>query len=532
MPTTTGTIRFDATDFLAGLYAQYQTGINVPIGYTSNQLMLASAFHPYRFLGYAAPGFNATDFANVSVMTGVGRNIALGAESSTAYAYIICNDARLNRLDIVAKSFSNAGSWPHTIAGVGAVTGNDNTTYTLNVAGTSTSCVLYSYNDSGGSWDVGKFDTAAGTFDDDFMSTVPADPLVPSGNNKPHPMVVGDDDVIYIGDGNKVHAYDGSVGTDGTFYDAVYILPAGYIVTSFARYPGFLMIFAYYSPAGNSVNPMTASSGPAICVQWNYLDEDATRVFQLDDDVVTAGFEFQGTVGCFTQGTKPVEEGENRFCCLRIFNGSIFELKEIFIGNSPIHGGVDIVDNSVQWNSDGLVHAYGSPLLGAPAGLNRLGKGSGTSLGLLRTIGGISGFQIVCSGSSTSGGAQYMKVGTYTDAALVQTAAKIPKIPPGKIAKIKRVQITYGKTASGGRAMNAFLVREDATTVQFVSSVTSVAVAGLSAQYDRTISGGILPTFRELSLVLQWQAGSGETSAPVPRSVDVDYEIVNLVGNQ
>ena len=525
-------IRFDASDFLSGLSPQYVTSLSAAPDYFSGQLNLASAFNPYRFLGYAAPGFDPTDLTTVSVMTGLGRNVTMASESAVDYAYIICDNNQINRLVVSTKTFSNAGSWPHTIAATGTETGNDIITYNENIGSASTSCVFYSYNDSGGTWNIGLFNTSSGAFDDDWFTTIPASPITPAGNNKPHPMIIGADDVLYVGDGNKVHGLDGATGANGTAIDTAFLLPAGYIITSFTKDSRSLNIFAYYSPSGNSVAPSVTTSGPSICVKWNYLDEDASEVIPISDNVVTAGFTINGSVGCFTQGTKPVNEGENRFCTIQMFNGTVFETKQLFIGNAPIHGGVDVVDGSVQWNSDGAVHCWGSPLVGTPAGLNKLGKGSGTSNGLLRTIGGTTGFQLISSGTTTSGGAQYFKIATFTSATLLQTAAVAPLFPLGTWGKIKRVVVTYGRTStSGGREMNIILVKEDATTITIASAVTEVTAAAMTKQFDRTSGGATLGTFQDLSLVLQWTAGLAETSAPVVRSVDVEFETVNLVGN-
>jgi len=522
-------IRFDASDFLSGLSPQYVTSLGATPDTFTGKLNLASAFHPYRSLGYAAPGFQATDLTNVSAVTGILRNVCTGAESSTAYAYAIGDNELLHRIDISNKTVSNAGSWPHSITGAGAETGNDCIMYNTNIGSTRTACVFYSWNDSGGAWNVGIFNTSASTFDDDWMTTIPASPLTASGNNKPHPMVIGADDVLYIADGNVLHGMDGGNGANGTFETTLLTLPSGYIITTMAKTPDYLAVFAYYAPGGNSVSPSVVTSGPAICVLWNYLDEDPTYVIPLNDNVVTASFEFSGTVGCLTQGTKPFPEGENRFCTLQVLNGLSFEIKKVFIGNPPIHGGVEVIDDSIQWNSDGAVHCYGTPLLDTPPGLNKLNVGSGTTSGLLRTIGGLTGFQLISSGATTSGGAQYMKVGTYSSAALLQTGAISPDVPPDKIWKITRVGVRFGKTVSTGRSLSLYLQKENAVNTQVLSALTSVTSSTINTFYDRDINGNMFGQFQELSLVLQWQGGLAETDAPVVRFVDVYCEVDNLI---
>jgi hypothetical protein len=245
--------------------------------------------------------------------------------------------------------------------------------------------------------------------------------------------------------------------------------------------------------------------------------------------VVTESFEIAGTVGCFTQGARPVPEGENRFCTLQILNGLNFEVQTLFIGNAPGHGSAEVVDNSIQWNSDGALHCFGTPLLGTPAGLNKLAVGGGvgntypSSTGLLRTIGGITGFQIMSSGATTTGGAQYFKNGTFGSAALMQTGTVSPEFEPTKYGHIVRVSIRFGKTASGGRALNAFLVKEDGVTEQFISGLTTVDSTNINTFFDKTTQNTYFGSFQDLGLILQWQGGTAEISAPVVRFVDVEY---------
>ena len=66
-------------------------------------------------------------------------------------------------------------------------------------------------------------------FYDDFMKARPATPLSPAPGSYryPHPMTVGDDDLLYIGDGPRLHAFDGSYASDddGKFYDSVLKIP-------------------------------------------------------------------------------------------------------------------------------------------------------------------------------------------------------------------------------------------------------------------------------------------------------------------
>ena len=68
----------------------------------------------------------------------------------------------------------------------------------------------------------------------------------------PHPMMVGDDDILYIGSGNYVHAYDGATGANGTFIQRFSLSPAGFVVKSFAKIENYQSFSLYYNNTNSS----------------------------------------------------------------------------------------------------------------------------------------------------------------------------------------------------------------------------------------------------------------------------------------
>lgn len=535
MPSITSTqIIWDYNDWLSGLNKQYVAGLtDVPIPLAGNGLSSATKMNPFRFFGYAAPGFDSTDLTNVSLVSSVIRNVTLGAESSTNYGYLVGSDNKLYRLDISSKTLTNNASWPHSTSGVGTVTGSDIIAYTSNVSGTKTPCIFYSWNDSGGSWNIGRFRTDTGVFDDDFMSTVPATPLSPSGNNKPHAMIIGADDLLYVWDGNVLSAYDGSTGADGTFYQAVMTVPNGYIGTCFAPIDTgnpFLSCFAYYSPSGNSVTPDFTSSGYATAFFYDYLDLDPVRAVPLNDRIVTEAFAWKGTIGCFTEGNNLVNDGANRFTRLKIFDGSKFETVLTQIGNAPTHGGCDIVGDSIQWSADGTLFSYGSPFDGMESRFNRIGAGLGTSNGVLRTIGGVSGFQLISTGSTTSGGLQYMKASTFAGNASLTSTPALPVFDVGQTGKLRSVRVEFARSADSGRDFSLYMLAGDSDTCLIISALTTVDSTNLQKEYYFDTSGNPLFVFNELRCIAQWGGGIAETDAPILKRIVATYEKTNLVG--
>jgi hypothetical protein len=536
-----GRIVFDQDDWLAGLNLQYTAGLtDVPAPEVGNGLSTATRFNPFRYLGYASPGFDPTDVTGVSAVDAVLKNIALSSEVTsagppvvrTSYAYLISGGQKIFRLELGTKTLST-GSWPYTIVDgkATAAEGLDIVPYTSNITNAATPCVFYTWNDTGGAWNVGRFRTDTSDFTDNFIT---AANFSSTGNNKPHPLVVGADDVLYIGDGNVLQAYDGATGADGTNSTAVLTLPQGYIITSFARISQpvpYLVLFAYYSPVGNSVSADVTTGGPAKAFFYDYLSLDPTYIIDLNDRTVAGGFVWKGTIGCFTEGDNLVNDGANRFSRLKIWNGSLFETAVTYIGNIPTNGGVDVVGDSIQWNTDGIFHSYGAPFEGLKVGLNKLGVGGGITNGVLRTVGGTTGFQLASTGTTTAGGLQYMKVGTFAGNASVGSIVSAPEFSSGMKGKVRSVRIDFAKTSgSTGASINAYLVTDNGTSSQILSGVALVDSSNLSTWYLRDINGATLPLFYELRVLLTWSGGAVDTDAPVVRRVIVDFEETNISG--
>ncbi len=529
MPSITkNKITFGPEDWLTGLNPQYTTALtDVPAPQMGNGLTSAAKFNPFRFLGYAAPGFNATDVTTVSSATAYLRNVAFGFGGSANHAYFIGSDSKFLGLDIATKTFDLT----HTIAAVGAITGNDICSY-WDYNGTIAN-LFYSYNDAGGSWNIGKFKNDTGTFDDDFMSTVPATPITPAGNDKPHPLVVGADDVLYFADGRTLNAYDGATGATGTVYEGVLTLPKGYVITAMRTMSAnvdYLVVFAYYSPRGNSVAPNTTSSGPAKAFFWDYLSLDPTFIVDLDDEVVTEAIEWNGTLVCFTQGQNLVNDSQNRNARVKIWDGSKFVTVATYIGTAPIRGGAEAVGESIQWNADGILYCYGSPFEGIKVGLNKLNKGAGTTSGVLRTIGGVDGYQVISTGATTSGGLQYMKASTYCANASVSSPVAVPTFSPKKTGKFTNVKVNFAKTSTGGAAMNLYLIKENSESIQILSALSVVTTANITQEYEFLSNDAMVDTrFMECRVAMEWAGGVPvETDAPIVRSVEVEFEEVNI----
>lgn len=535
-----GKIIYDMDDYLGGLHPKYTDGASGFQRDFENTIATATAVTPYRFLGSISPGYAPSSVTNESVVTAFLRNGVVNG----AYGYLIGNNELIQQLDLGVSGALTSPAF-RTISAHGGhntVVGNDIILYTANVTSVSTLCAFYSWSDNT-DWDVGRYTFAA--FIDNFMSgggaSVPSGtllgggttPTLASGVGKPHPMIVGHDDVLYIGDQRYVHAYDGSTGADGTFSIGVLILPAGFRVTAFAKVsPRNLAIFAY-RPSGDASTYY--QYGEAKCFIWDYLSQDPDQIIDLSDNYVSEAFEYKGTIGCFTQGRIPDASQASLQSKMQIFNGSTFDVVASFNTNAPIHGGVDIAGDIIRWNSEGNVYSWGAPFNGLKNVLNKIEKGSGSTTGFLRVFNNTTTGLLISSGAgSGNGGLERLTTG-YKDTSEFSLPMASPIFPEGKRGRVVSTTITFSQVSSAGRGLGLTLVDSDGgSTTVFPStggnSISAITASNIIKKYKFDNSAAPLPPFNDIKPYFTYSSGSGSSNAPIIRRTEIEYEHVNIEG--
>lgn len=515
---TGGIIRYDQTDWLGSLDTT-SAGSAYRIG---NGLAFASNADPLRRLSYISPGYLGVDLTNVSVVDAFLRNGVISNQS----AYIISGGTKLHEATSLdgTPALTNAGVWPHTISdGHASIVGNDicnyyNTTPNL--------CTFYSYTD-GTDWNVGIYNQITPAFDDDFMSTIPTTPLaapyLAGGKDAPHPMIVGADDVLYIGDRNFVHAYD---YVTNTFSATVLTLPKGWIITSFAKLGDIkLAIGAYYSTfAATVINPTNGFLGQSAVWVWNYLDLDPEYSRDLHDNFVSEIFNWNGAIAAFTSGRKTLSQSGIYKLQVSINEGEFTPVQTWSTGGLPIRGGVEVVEGDVYWNSGGTIYSYlKNPYTGKYA-FYQPTTGTGTTSGMLRIFTNI--FRIFAStGTTTSGGLQYFSTGYANGQAWGKVAQ--PVFPNESKGKLVQVVVTYADTTSAGLSfrLNTQLDHDGGTpTFSDLTTVSSIRQQIRNNKADNTPLG----QFTYLQPQMIWTDGLGTTSAPLIESIEYEYELVNI----
>jgi hypothetical protein len=526
----TYTITYDHNDWLSGLNQQYGTPLggslyNKIIG---NSIASMRSVTPFRFLGFLSPSVNQASLDALGQTDSLVKKAVVRYFSGSAYQIGILAGGKLIKFNNNA-TFA-ATNFPKTIAHGAHTTfvGQDIVNYQANLGGVSTLMTFYSFYDAT-DWDVGVMSDTTATFDDDFMSTVPATPLADDwggdadadyltyGRGKPIPMEVGEDDILYMGSGRYVHAYDGNTGTNGTFSGAVLTLPPSYTITCFAKISGYLVIFAHN--AGSSIDVFQAE---AKAFFYNYVDSDPTYIFDLNDNYVSEAFEYQGSVGCFTSG-RITDVSLQRKSKLRIFDGKQFEVKQEFNATLPIRGGVSVNDDEVLWNSAGQLHSWNNKY--APNKLFIIGEGSGSTSGLFNAM---LGNYTISSGTTTSGGIELISgLSTYDDQANLTTVMTSP-YNGARLNKLSRFRIYFADTCSGGRGLQATIQTSRGTRITDIKAsiapIRTITEADLIYDAALTCDGTPFPLFEAIGLVLQWEAGTAATDAPVIDRIELDFK--------
>ncbi len=150
--------------------------------------------------------------------------------------------------------------WPHTIGDVAhSKDGEDIVEYH--------NYIFYSYDHASGSGDVGRYDIANETFDDDYMSTVPTT----AGTltyGVPHPLLVGGDDILYIGNGYKVSTFN---ITTKIFTSIAIDLPDDCVVQDIKYYNQRVYITVNWpNLSGNNQVKNSLFVWDTVSVTWDY----------------------------------------------------------------------------------------------------------------------------------------------------------------------------------------------------------------------------------------------------------------------
>ncbi len=525
---TGGTIVWDKDDFKAGLGPQGGFTLSPNLPYMdANGFANISRIDPFLFYGALTPGYgpgaNSTNSSSlvsaIVAMELIDNSTALGVDAG----------GKIQSLTITSNTISVAGSFPHTIAyasGSGYV-GQDGIIYRHNSSGASTVSFFYSaYNSN--NWDVGAY-VGLSSFDDDFMSTVPASPLdITTGDGDdstqrtaPHPMEIGADGILYIGSGRYLHAYDGNTGTNGTFSSKVLTLPQGFQIVALKKYQNIFII------VGNYYNTTTGTStGEALLYTWDYMASDISSVTSLEDFYVSALFIWNGSPTVITNGP-PARNGGNK---IKVISGNQVTKIADFDGTIPVNRGVVIQNDIIYMNAGGRLLAMGDKYRKSYA-INYLNLASASGIsGVLQYAELITGFVLSsATAASTAPCINTIYVNNGMGAASCKTFFVNPNFPYDKVGRVRSVIVEYYQELAAGNngALTMQLITNNSATTHTVISGMSTVSLPLQRKYNQITSGGKLPAFSTIGWQASWTTSTTASSPQICR-VEIEYELEEL----
>lgn len=528
---TQSQIIFDSSDFFAGNPKVY--GVKAVFN-PSNQRSLS--IDPFRDYGILQPGKKASNATNVAQLGGC---VIAGVLKNVTTAYLLDGDGgKVHEFTYSTNTITNGGSFPHTIAGTTPV-GQDILAYRHNVGGTANTnrkySPFYSWYDST-SWGVGCYSDYT-TFQDTFSTATATTPLTtadtqdPEQINAPHPLEVGSDDVLYIGSGRYLHAFDGSTGNNGTFSARVLTLPANFFITGLQKFQDKLLIAGVFSnTSGVYTSSAVGSAGEAFIYVWNYVDLDVSQIIPLDDPYVSSIFSWRGSAHVATIGES---EGFGAFSGVKIkkiVGNTATKIAEIPTSSDIVYRGIDSSSRVLYLNSAGRVFTLGDNVREG-YNLNHITSCPENTLsGWIKNIVTYGLFAGSSDDASTHLISKFGATSTdYVDEASFVTCYYPVPLEPGKVARIKTVHIEYAGVVTDAKAEMTLSLGfdmnggyDDATIVQDIKTVEKP----MQKQFKTAVLGAPFPTFSSVRLGVSWleDAGNANSTAPALSRVIIDYE--------
>jgi hypothetical protein len=504
------TIVFDADDWLSGEDNIRNTGSR-DFGVGMND---SDSIDPYRKYGYLSPSRAADTASNSGELAGSIANITMLGNNGYAIETTIGNLAQIHKIDDLETSppeIINTSPYPHVLPS-GVYRAWDITTYAIG----TTEYVFYSWS-SGTDWNVGRINVSSDTFDDDFMSTVPATPLAApyvsgGASNVDHPMYVASNNRLYIGDRNFVHSFDGQTGANGTFEANVLDLPQGYQIVDFLEWNNYLVVFA------NNTSKTIGSQEPTAFF-WDTVSESFTFTKSCGGYQVHAAKIYQNSFIISVSGGQPIDRKGNER--LRIFNGSEF-IDFAYFGTTWRYG-LQVYGTTIYLNTREDIRAlkeYGDTV--SSISIASMSVSSSPFVKIINQ------FQDVVY-SVSLGGDDYSLLSlssSFAPSATCRTKSIRPYFSDNMRGQIRKIKI-YFANETVANTLNLTLACADsngnATDFYSAKQVTKRIM-----EVQSNTSGGSLPIFDLQFIIATWAEDGSYTAAPEIEKIVMYYENINV----
>jgi hypothetical protein len=460
------------------------------------------------FEGHLAPGYTLTALTDASTnVTALPLN---GVVDSAGNTTVVLANGRVVNFPIVSQIISTTDA--HTPTGAAASVYSDIVIYpkasTSNPPSTTgvDEYVFWSYETSTYG-DVALRKKSSGVYTDAYLTTLGTQTngtaLVVS---VPHPMLVGQDNNLYIGNGRFLASHDPTTAIVN--YQALDLKP-GWTVSALSNYQNYIAILAYKA----SIDGSGFSKSEAKMFLWDGFSPSWNFEYYVRDNYAS---------NILYDGTElfVISQGRNQTTKLKHFNGSgfdtWFENSTGAIFNSPYIGGSDLFLNHIFWTpqaGNGL-NCYGSPSEKYPKGFHRV---EANAAGMVKNLGTNQLFV----GSNTSGFTiNVVNLNGYAANNTATWTSKLYKLPTNStVTAIKFYHSQFGNNAQYVAAFGRDYETVAFSGDQLIANVTGTTTtttyyAQASKTYDNVNS------FR---IQLSWTHANATDTAAIIRRIEVDY---------
>jgi len=319
-----------------------------------DQSTFQTNINPFTIPGFLQPGYKYSALTGTAPTTAM-TNMTVAIQGGTIAAYGIGAN-KLYKMTGAASDFNTivdnsptTPTWPHSISSSSTTKRHDLLVANINIGGTYTQCLLYSYNVSAsGAGYLGRYDI---TNDSNWASGNSSDTAYALSTNDvgdggasnalecDRLIVEGQDKKIYILGGYKVDSLD-TTQSSATVQTNVWDVGRNYKLKSGVWYRDLLVMAAQKNVSG------TQMKGQVIVQFWDGRSPFYETQIVIDDETAGALYVDGDDLYLFT--------ASSTFGKLRKWNGRTFErIKDVPV-SIPGHGGVDKWRDGIMFVASGL----------------------------------------------------------------------------------------------------------------------------------------------------------------------------------
>lgn len=299
--------------------------------------------------GHIAQGYTFTDVVDGSaVVNALPLN---GVVDSAGRGYFVLGNGRMVFYDLSSPTISGS-NFRDPSGASGTTTLLDIILYPSQSGtpptNTTDEYILWSW-ETATYGDIARKKKSDGSYTDNYLTGLSGSNGTAMVRGVPHPLLFGQDNNIYGGNGRYVLAIDPVASTAN--YQALDLKP-GWTITGLSQYQNYIAVLGYKtstSLTGFYKSESKVFLWDGFSPSWNFeypvKDNYASNIYYDGVDLYVISY------------------GRNSTTKLKHFNGSGFEtlFESAYAGGQPTLGGSESYLNHIVWGSGGNIFAHGSP---------------------------------------------------------------------------------------------------------------------------------------------------------------------------